>query len=109
MSFRAGRRVGLGFRTDLVQNPKGRGSSKILGARSKMGRRAQRLILRTPGLSAVGSEDREDPFLRGLEPRAVAAAGRGGKGLGALGQVPIPLWAWSSSPGTGGRCPNGIP
>lgn len=100
--------MGQGFRTDHVQSTKGRGSRKILGARSEMGWRAKRLILTTLGSSAIGSEDREDPFLRGLEPRVVATAGRGVKEPGALGQVPTPPWASGFSQETGGRCLSGI-
>lgn len=96
---RARRRVGQGFRTDHVQSTKGRGSRKILGARSETGWRAQRLILTTLGSSAIGSDDREDLFLRGLELRVVATTGRRVKGPGALGQVSTPLWGLGFLPG----------
>lgn len=84
-----------------MQSPKGRGSREILGAWSGTRRRAQRLILTTPG---SGSS---------LSARSGAQSGSNSRtrrpGARAPEQDPASFGPLSFFWETGGRCPNGIP
>lgn len=89
--------------------PRAEGAAKFWEAGARRAQQSTAPFPDTPGLAAVGYEGWEDPFLLELEPRVVAAPGRGGKGPESLGRVLDPLWASDPSRGTGSRCSNGIP
>lgn len=73
--------------------PRAEGAAKFWEAGARRAQQSTAPFPDTPGLAAVGYEGWEDPFLLELEPRVVAAAGRGGKGPESLGPVLDPLWA----------------